>query len=276
MFQGFSIRLYATLTAALLSASPALAQFTPRTLNDPATGEKFHIEASAGFWNPKADMQVSSISLGIPGTNIDFKKDLGLTDKRFPELHLVLRPAVKHKFRLQYIPIDFTQTKNITRDITFNGQLYRVNTPVKSSLAWKAYRFAYEYDFLTMNRWFAGVILEAKYTDVNASLLVALPTIDEHTRIRSPIPAIGGIGRFYVVPNISITGELTGIKLPKTELELQKAHYADFDLYGTVNFTNNLGLKLGYRSFDVGYLVTDKTEGAFTLKGIYFGVVARY
>ena len=30
----------------------------------------------------------------------------------------------------------------------------------------------------------------------------------------APIPAIGGIGRFYVVPNISVTGEVTGFKIP--------------------------------------------------------------
>jgi hypothetical protein len=34
-------------------------------------------------------------------------------------------------------------------------------------------------------------------------------------------------------------------------------------------------VKGGYRSFDVGYHV-EKDTGAFTLKGIYFGVVARY
>ena len=52
-------------------------------------------------------------------------------------------------------------------------------------------------------------------------------------------------------------------------------HYVDFDLYGTVNFTNNIGAQIGYRSLDVGYVV-DTDTGAFKLKGIYFGVVARY
>ena len=53
------------------------------------------------------------------------------------------------------------------------------------------------------------------------------------------------------------------------------AHYVDFDLYGTVNFTNNVGVKGGYRSRDVGYLI--KTDsGSLTLKGIYFGAVVRY
>ena len=54
-----------------------------------------------------------------------------------------------------------------------------------------------------------------------------------------------------------------------------KAHYADLDIYGTVNFTNFAGVQVGFRAVDVGYLIkTD--QGALTLKGPYFGVVLRY
>lgn len=268
-----AIRLYGVVAAALvLTASPALAQFRPRPVSDPATGESYHIEASAGFWNPSAAMTISSQSLGIVGSEIDFKKDLGLKDQRFGELHAVLKASRKHKFRFQYIPITYTQQATITRNIVFNGQLYRVG-PVNSSLDWKAYRFGYEYDFIARDRGFAGFILDFKYTDVRASLKT--PAISEFAHAQAPIPALGGIVRVYLVPNISITGELTGIKVPDRVSEDFKAHYADLDIYGTVNFTNNLGAQLGYRSFDLGYVVQDDT-GSFVLRGVYFGVVARY
>src|SRR4030095_219200 len=69
--------------AALLLASPASAQYKPRPLNDPATGEAFHIEGSVSWCRPGADMNVASEGLGIPGSTIDFKKDLGMTDQSF-------------------------------------------------------------------------------------------------------------------------------------------------------------------------------------------------
>jgi len=274
MVNRFSIRLYGALAVALLFvASPVAAQFTPRSLNDPATGEQFHVEGAAGFWAPSANMSISSEALGIVGSTVDFKKDLGLTDQKFGELHLVLRPARKHKLRLQYIPIEFLQESTIQRDIKFNGQLYAKGLPVNSDLLWKAWRFAYEYDFVTTNRGFGGFIIEAKYTDVTATL--RSPVVTEFIHAQAPIPAIGGIARVYVVPNISITGELTGVKIPDSISKEYKAHYADLDIYGTLNFTNNIGVQGGYRTFDVGYHV-DSDVGAFTLKGIYFGVVARY
>ena len=269
-----SLRLYGALAIALLFvASPVAAQFTPRSLNDPATGEQFHIEGSAGFWVPTANMSISSEALGIVGSTIDFKNDLGLTDQRFSEISLVGRPARKHKLRFSYIPIEFIQESTIKRDIKFNGQLYAKGLPVNSDLLWKAYRFAYEYDFITKNRGFGGFILEAKYTDVTATL--KSPIVEEFIHAQAPIPAIGGIVRFYVVPNISITGELTGVKIPDSISKEYKAHYADLDLYGTLNFTNNIGVQGGFRSIDVGYHV-DSDTGSFVLKGIYFGVVARY
>ena len=86
---------------------------------------------------------------------------------------------------------------------------------------------------------------------------------------------IGGIARVYVVPNISITGELVGIKIPESISESYRAHYFDFDLYGTVNFNNYVGAQIGYRSLDVGYSF-EKDQGDFKMKGLYFGgVVAR-
>ena len=261
------------LAALLLAVAPAAAQFTPRAVSDPATGESYHIEASAGFWFPSASISIASESLGIPGSSIDFQKDLGLSDARFKELHIVLRPALRHKLRFQYIPIDYTQSGTLQRTIIFNGQAYTLGTAVNSELTWKAYRFTYEFDFLSHDRWFAGFLLDTKYTDVTAQ--IQSPVTTEFSHAKAPIPAIGGIVRVYVVPNISITGELSGFKIPDSVSKTYKAHYADLDIYGTLNFTNNVGAQVGYRSFDVGYLVKQDT-GSFTLKGLYFGGVVRY
>ena len=259
--------------AALLLASPASAQYRPRPLNDPATGEAFHIEGSASWWRPTSDMTVASEGLGIPGTSIDFKRDLGMTDQSFPALSVVLKPGQRHKLRMQYIPIKYEAAATLRRTIVFNGQAYPLNLPVNSTLDWKAYRFNYEFDFVSKNRGYAGFIIEAKYTDVRADL--RSPLVSEFAHARFPVPALGGVGRVYVVPNISVTGEFTGFTIPDNIDGRYNAHYFDFDLYGTVNFTNNIGVQGGYRTLDLGYLIKSDS-GSLNLKGIYFGVVARY
>ena len=269
-------RLYGGVLAAViaLTATPAWAQFQPQGISDPATGERYHIEAAIGLWSPNADMEVSSEQFGIPGTRIDFERDLGLKDQRFPEMHLTLRPAKKHKFRFQYIPIKYEQGPFVvSRDIIFNGQLYTVGVNVNSELDWKAYRFGYEYDFISRDRFFIGFVLDFKYTDVSAGLEVP-GFVAESIHAAAPIPAIGGIFRAYIVPNISVTGEVTGFSVPEGLIEETRGQYVDVDFYGTVNFTNYVGVMVGYRSLDVGYTV-ETDFGDFRLNGFYLGGVFR-
>jgi len=258
-------------------AASAHAQYRPRPLNDPSTGESFHIEADATWWPTSGDIKVQAAGggalTGLLGTNIDAKRDLGFTDQRFPILNLQLRPARSHHFRFQYIPIQYTGSFTLQRDLVFNGIRFPTNIPVNSTFDWKSYRFGYQYDFIVRNRGFGGFIMEAKYTDVQVQL--SSPVALERDRVRGPIPAIGGIARVYVVPNISVTGEVTGFTIPDSVEGRYHAHYVDVDVYGTINFTDNVGVKAGYRSLDFGYAIKDDT-GAFVLKGIYFGAVLRY
>lgn len=256
-----------------LLPAPARAQFGARVAPRPAIGEAFHVELLAGFWRPTPVIVVSSESLGIQGTDIDFVTDLGIEEKRFRELRLVLRPAKKHKFRLQYVPIEYTASPVLQRDIVFNGIRYRVGLPVDASLTWKAWRLGYEYDFVSRDRWFIGFIVEAKYTEVEVELESLIAT--EFARARAPIPSLGGIGRVYFLRAAALTFELTGFKLPEGLEEDTRARYLDLDVYGTFNFSNNFGVQIGYRSLDVMYLV-EADEGNLKMKGMYFAGVARF
>jgi hypothetical protein len=256
-----------------LAAAPARAQYAVKGPSNTATGESYHVEIGGFLWNPTPDIVISSESLGIVGSDIDFVNDLGIEKTRFKQLRIALHPSRKHKLRFEYTPITYDAEGKLTADIIFNGIRFPVTFPVTTNLQWKAYRFAYEYDFVSRDRGFAGLILEAKYTDVQATLSNFLAT--EFTRARAPIPAIGGIARVYVVPNISITGEFSGIKLPESINDKYRAKYYDLDIYGTVNFSDHFGAQAGYRSFDVLYKV-DKDEGDLQLKGLYLGAIARF
>ena len=259
----------------VLAALPAEAQFTPRGSSNRATGENYRVEIGGFLWSPTPDISIASESLpGIIGDRIDFIEDLGIEKTTFKQLRAVLRLSTKHKLRLEYTPIKYEQPNGLLqRNVIFNGILYTPSLPVSTTLDWKAYRFTYEYDIIYRDRGFFGILLEAKYTDVRAELLNVVN--NEFVHARAPIPAIGAIGRVYVAPNISITGEFSGFKLPDSIDEDYSAKYFDFDIYGTVNFTDHFGAQAGYRSFDVFYRV-DQDEGELKLKGLYFGGLLRF
>jgi hypothetical protein len=260
-----------TVTAFVGTTSRAAAQFNAPP--EPPVGEDYHVEVSYGWWNADASLIINSESLGIPGTDVDLVEDLGIEQKNLGRLNVVLRPARKHRFRFEYLPIKYEASATLTREFVFNGQLYRIGLPVNTEASYKTYRFGYEYDFLYRTRGFLGVLFDLKYTDVNVEL--TSPIGLEFTQAVAPIPTIGVVGRAYPAKNLAIGGEVSFFRVPDGISEDYEGEYTDWDLYGTVNFTNNVGATVGYRSVDVFY-EADRHRGALKFSGLYLSGVVRF
>jgi hypothetical protein len=259
----------------LAAAAPSAGPYQPYNANTRATGETWNVEAAFGFTEPPPDITVSSKALGLIGSEISAQADLGMEKQWQWGLNLTLRPAKKHKFRFSYGPINYSAETIMHRTIVFNGQAFAVGLPVNSSIKWAAYRFGYEYDFVYRDRWFLGLILDAKYSDVEVTL--KNPFTVEWVKVRAPIPTIGGIVRVYPVANISVTGEFTAFELPKSEgvLKGYDGKWYDIDVYGTVNFTDHAGVQVGYRSIQVSFR-KDQDYGDLVLQGPYLRGVVRF
>ena len=256
----------------LACATPARAQFRPSS--DPAPGEDYHIEFAAAWWNATPSIVIASESLGIEGDNVDLISDLGIEKKSLPEVRLVLRPGRKHKFRFNYIPIKYEASSVVRRSFIFNGQRFSLGLPVNTTADLTTVRAGYEYDFIHRDRGYAGVLLDVKYTNIDVQLASTIG--NEFLQSVAPIPTIGFTGRGYVVPSVSITGEVTFFKVPENlGGDEFGGRYVDFDIYGTVNFGRFAGVQLGYKSIDVNYF-TDLDRGDLVFKGMYFGGVIRY
>jgi len=262
-----------TLAAVLTSASPADAQLFAPPPNLPV-GEDYKVELFGGLWNATPDMTIRSDEFGLVGSEIDFSRDLGIGTERFGELRIRLRPARKHRFRIDYIPMEFSAQTTVERRIVFRGISYDIGLPVSSSLTWNAWRFGYEYDIIHRSRGYFGIILEAKYTDIEASLDAA-SFAREFTRARGPIPAIGAIVKVYPLPMLALTAEVSGLKVPNNALKDFEGDYIDFDLSATLNVIENLGVQVGYRSLDLNVSTNDEAV-ALQLDGIYFGALVRF
>ena len=261
--------------AALFAAAPQIAEAqysVPRT-SARAIGETYWVEVMGGMWNPTPQGLIQSEEFGILGSEIDFVDDLEYQKKQFADFRFVLRPGKKHKLRVQYVPVSYSSETVFRRPITFNGLRYDPNLPVATQFDWKVWRFGYEWDFVYREKFFVVVILEAKYTQIQAKLSSPVNP-DVFTSAKGPIPALGGIARVYVLPNASVTFELSGIKIPRID-DKYEAKYIDWDLYGTFNVTNNFGVTAGYRVMDVMF-IADRDGGEMKLKGLYFGGMARF
>jgi hypothetical protein len=260
--------------ALLLWSTPATAQVGGGA-GGGAIGERYNIEGAAAFWSPQPELLVASESLGIPGDRIDLVNDLGIERKKIPDLRLVLRPALKHKFRFNYLPLKYSAESVVNREFVFNGQRYRIGLPVNTTANLTTFRFGYEYDFFSRSRGFIGVLLDVKYANIDVQL--DSPIGSEFTSQVAPIPTVGIVGRGYVLPNLSVTGEVSFFNVPDNIAEQLEAdgRYLDYDIYGTFNFNRYVGAQLGVRSIDVSYF-NDLDTGILNMTGWYFGGVLRY
>jgi hypothetical protein len=264
------------LLGVVAAPSTASAQYRPNATTGESVGEDYHIEAAYSFWNAEPSLIVNSESLGIIGSDINLISDLGIEKKRLGMFDIVLRPAQKHRFRFQRMPIKYeTDAFPVSREFIFNGQRYRVGLPVTTVVDFTTLRFGYEYDFLYFKKGFLGVLLDVKLTNVDVSL--DSPIGAEFVSATAPIPTIGFVGRGYVVPNLALNGELSFFRTPESLREQfdGDARYTDFDVNATYNINRYVGAKFGYRRTTVFYDVELDT-GDLQFKGFYFGGVVRY
>jgi len=260
--------------AVLIAPAAAFAQFSPPQdqHQSAAIGEKYHVEVSFNFWTPDLLGTISSEQFGLLGSDISLTTDLGYERTRFHEFRFVLRPAKKHRFRAQYTPISYMAQSNFKRNIIFNGIVFPVSLPVSSQFDWKGWGLGYEYDFVYKSRGFVGVLLETRMTEFTAKLQSAIAT--EYTQAKGPLPALGFVARGYVHPTTAINFEWSGMRIPDLDPKYQ-ANYFDWDLYGTVNFTNYVGFQMGWRK-QTTFLSIDHDKGDLKFQGIWFGGAFRY
>ncbi len=258
---------------ALVAATATTAQAQFPSQGSDVVGEDYNIEASFNFWNPTPTAVVNSEALGILGSDVDLVADLGIEKQRLKDVRIVLRPARKHRFRINYLPMTYDAETTLTREFIFNGLRYRPGLPVATTAQFKAWRFGYEYDFLYRDRGFLGVLFDVKYTDVNVGL--NSPIGDEFTKAIAPLPTIGAVGRVYAARNVALNAEVSYFKVPDSASDDYKGRYMDFDIFATFNPHKNVGVQAGYRSIDVFYDVKNDT-GSLTFKGLYLGGSVRF
>ncbi|MBP7778555.1 MAG: hypothetical protein KA371_15670 [Acidobacteria bacterium] len=261
----------AALALVAATATSARAQFPMR--GSDVIGEDYNVEVSFNFWSPTPTAIISSEALGILGTNVDLVGDLGIEKQLLKDVRVVLRPAKKHRFRINYLPMTYDAQNTLTREFIFNGLRYRPGLPVATTAQFKAWRFGYEYDFLYRERGFLGVLFDVKYTDVNVGL--NSPIGDEFTKAVAPLPTIGGVARVYAARNLALNAEMSYVKVPENLSDTVDGRYVDFDINATFNPHKNFGVQAGYRSIDLTYAV-DLDSGSLTFKGLYFGGTVRF
>jgi outer membrane protein len=161
------------------------------TLPLPAGAMEF---GARGFWwMPSLNANIRVDKSGIQGDNISLKDDLGLDDRGTYSVE-AFAGTKNHHFSIMYTPLEYSGSKTVNRDITFNGQIYPVNTAVDSSIKIRMYDMEYQYDLINLENVMAGfsigILGKVKYI-AGETKLASAATGETKQTFTVPIPMIG-------------------------------------------------------------------------------------
>ena len=258
---------------AQLSAAPA----------DFPVGELYRLELLGSLWPPAEDLTVVSRGSGASAATTGATGDAGAGAPRFTDLRIRLRPSRRQRVHLDYLPIRYPAATTLDRGRPAGDAGLEPGTPATSTLTWRIWRLAYEYDVIHLARGSLGLVAEAAYTDVRVALDGAPGRCGaesagcEIARFRRPVPAAGGVLRLYPSPVIMLGGEVSLLRMPDwigDFLGYTGEHLA-YDVHAALNFIEAFGLQIGYRSRSLR-LRTTELDADLKLEGFYAGALLRF
>ncbi len=251
-------------------------------------GEDYRVELQVGAWvsMPTTVLYSDTESLTttvngtttttvVNGSNVDFKNLLNLKNQVFPEGHLTIRLAPKHKVRGEYIPLHYKQTvTNLGADFKFNGQTYLAGQTVESTYRWNEWNVGYEFDPLVVDRGYIGGIVGV--SSLNLSAATANTVQSGTASVNIVMPGLGVTGRYYVSGNLSVTGDFLVFALPGSDTSTH-GHMLQAGGYATYNINKHVGAQVGYRFFDTAHSWDSPLNtGSMTIGGPFVGGTAHF
>jgi hypothetical protein len=230
------------------------------------------LELEGRYWitDLKGRIKVTEAHLG---TDIDFKRDLGIKDENFPEARLTWYTGPKSKIRLAYTQAGFEGDENVDRTIEFHGRTYTVGTRVETDLKVKYLRLGWAWQFIDIGKGAVklGTLLEGKGFWIKASLDAPdlSPPVKESKKFLFGLPTIGVALDINPHKIVNIFGEVSG--LPAGSYGYVYDAEAGIKLI-PVKFLSIIG---GYRIFDVKAR-DDPDYGKLRFHGPFGGVTLRF
>jgi len=250
-------------------------------------GEDFHVELQIGAWvampstvqysdteSVTSTVNGTSTTTVVNGSLVDFRSLLGMKNQVFPEGHITVKLAPRHKVRGEYIPAYFKQTKIIGADFKYNGQTYLSGQSVESTYHWTAWHAAYEFDPVTVDRGYLGGMVAG--SSLNISAATANSAQSGTASVNIIMPGLGATGRYYVSGKLSVSGDFLFFYLPGNETSTH-GHMIDSQFYATYNINKHAGAQIGYRFADTGHTWNSPLNtGSMTIGGPFVGGTAHF
>lgn len=228
------------------------------------------VSLKLGYILLSPDGEIAAEENGI-GTVVDLSDDLDLDDSSGITAEAALSLG-DWKLSVGYLPLSFEGSNVIDRTIIFDGDIYRVNSTVESTLDLDILDFGLTWYALNIDdlptRFQLGLELSIKVTDAEASLTENTTGISDSASETLPIPTIGLRGRVAFSDFVGVSGRIG-------YLGYSGNHFMDADIQLEISPIPLVGVYVGYRYIDLSIDESDILVDT-TLSGFYGGALVRF
>jgi hypothetical protein len=204
-------------------------------------------------WDSKARLDIEG---GPGGTPVDLEKDLGLTvsDSVF-RLDGNYRFTDRHRIDFSAFSLSRSASKELERDITWNGTTYPVSSTVSSDFKLDVYKVAYTLSLATTEKGYVGVTGGLYIADIDVRLSSTGIAEDDRGAATAPLPVIGLRGEYALADKWTFraSGEFFALKYDNYDGSL-------IDLYAGIDYQlfDRAAIGVGLNSVRIDLDVTDK------------------
>jgi len=250
--------LLAGLLAALAGAGEAQAQGYAMP-----SQENWKLQGAYRWWQPDLQGTLQKNGLELDGSEIDLPGDLGLDEGQSYQITgaLQFKPGVK--LRGSYTKLSLDGDVAVDRLLRYEDVTFFRGTQLVSTIRGAFWTGDLEFDFSKGGWGYAGVLLGARYLDVDYVTVAPATSKRIQEQLQTVVPTIGLALRYYA-GRISLSGEGAGMSIGKngTAWEL--------DGSARLHLSDRLSVMGGYRLYSVK---TEKDVDLFELResGFYFG-----
>jgi len=237
-----------------------------------AFAQDVKVEFEGRYWITGLTCTAKVTDNGV-GTDINFKSDLGLKNKNFPDGRFTWYTGPNSKLRLAYTQISYSGDKDVEKTIEFGGKTYIDGTRVLTDLDVKYARLGWVWQFINIanGKFKLGTLLEAKgfWVDMSLEAPNLVPPIKESKKLAAALPTIGVALDINPHKIVNIFVEVSGLPAGKY------GYFLDGEAGAKIIPIKNLSIVGGYRIFDIK-ANDDPNYAKLKISGPFVGATLRF
>jgi hypothetical protein len=230
------------------------------------------LELEARYWIPKTHSRIRITSQGV-GSDIDFRKDLGIPDTNFPEGRVTYHGRGRNRLRLAYTPIDYAGDNNVTRTLEFDGKEYTAGTRVLSNLEIRHFQLGWAFQFINIHdgAFKFGTLLQANGFLVKGRLRAPDldPPLDQSEDLWGALPAVGLAMDINPHRRVNVFGDFAGLRSSRY------GYFVHSDAGIKIRPVTNGFFTVGFRNFNL-HAKNEPDFARIEMRGVFIGGGAHF